>query len=275
VDSGKLQFISRKVAEFVADKIASPSVAGFILVGLIISLAEAIREGAFKSQQYGPVIAIAIIQVIGLYLLITINQRLARIEPRIGVKTTLMNAEETYKEAEKVIRNAKEEVLAVTNWAQPFQSNPGSLPDMKSYFPALLQKVTEQEMRYERIIQMPPAGKKVIQRTTPMIDHIRACIAKRSDRRVNGIINVFRCDESIAVNFLLVDGTHLFFQIDEFDESTKCFQFSKCLMVTDDRKEVTAVFRRLFESLKQRGFRTLEDQDVQTVLPPEGASSRS
>jgi hypothetical protein len=273
---GRLNLISRKVAEFVSEKAASPSVAHFLLVGLGISILEAVREGALKVGQFGqfgPLIAIAFILVIALYLIIRINQRLDRMEPQIGVKTRLMTAEETYKEAEKAVRNAKEEILATTNWAQPFQSNPDASADMKSYFPALLQKVTEQEVRYERIIQMPPADKKVVQRTMQMIDHIRECIAKRNDKTIKGIIGVFRCDESISVNFLLVDGKHLFFQIDEFDESTKCFQFSKCLSVRDDRKELTAVFKRLFESLKQHGFRTMEDQEVQRVLPEETKSA--
>jgi hypothetical protein len=263
----RLKAISHKWAEFIGQKAASPSIAHFLLVGFGFAVAEAVREHAWTNRQFGPLLGIAFTLLITLYLIIRINQHLDRMEPQIGVKTKLMNAEQTYKEAERVIRNAKEEILAITNWAQPFQSNTETLPDMKSYFPALLQKITDQDVRYERIVQMPPMDKRVIQHTQPMIDHIRDCIAKRKDKEVKGTIAIFRCDELIAVNFLLVDCTHLFFQIDEFDENAKCFQFSKCLVVTDHQREMTTVFKRLFESIKSRGFRSLEKEDVDAISP--------
>jgi hypothetical protein len=217
----------------------------FVLVGFIAVFVETIlrdREGT-KLSLIGIVIGLTIL----LYLLVHISHRIDDIEPRVGVRTTLIDFPQAYREAEKAIRRAKEEILVVSNWTLPYQPNPAAEADRQSYFAKILEKATTGAVAYTRIVQLPPTGGKTMQSFKLLVPHLRECIQKRDERRDR--IGLFRCAPSTLISFAVVDGRWVLVQLDEFDDRTKCFQVSKALIIEDSTKEVASVFKGMFEGL--------------------------
>ncbi|HJX85437.1 MAG TPA: hypothetical protein VJ723_13950 [Candidatus Angelobacter sp.] len=187
------------------------------------------------------------------------NARVEEMTRRIGVRTKLMSFPDAYGEAERAVQNAKEEILCVTNWALANEPQPGTQLEMKSYYSSVLDDVLLRGIVYERIIQVDPPGEEKVQRNKPLLSHLRKCIEKRDEMPGKTKIGLFRCPPFTLVSFLLVDKTYLFFQLDEYNNKTQCFQVSKCLIVEDNTKDVASAFRELFDDLKRRSDRMTID----------------
>ena len=258
------------------EKIKHPlflSVAHFLLVGLVAAVVEHVitqKEGEHPLRV--PTIVIAILLVVILYMILSLSSRLEDVAGRIGIKTTLLEAKDAYPAAEKVIDKAEKEILIVTNWALPFAPDPGVKDQMKSYFPALLNKVKQGKVLYQRILQVPLSGSKVEQFNTSLIDHIQECI--EAGKTIHKI-GVFKCSPSIMTTFLLIDSIYVFLQFDEFQEDGKTLHFSKCLMVEDRTGTVAPRFKELFEYLKNHATIGLMKQEDLKELANQKAAPAS
>jgi len=235
------------------------NIAHFILVGIVVAIAEATREHLLANAVSGAILAIAAVQIICLYLLISANRRLEEIAPRIGIRTMLMNFPEAYVEAEKKVRNAKEEILIVSNWSLPYQPKPGAESNRKRYFSAALEKAKAGGITYERIAQLPRSEKGMMKSFPLLAPHLRECIEARDHKQ--GKIGIFISDPSTLVSFLLVDSSFVLFQLDEFDYSSGCFQVSKALILEDNTGEVASAFKEIYATLKLRS-RAMELGDL-------------
>jgi hypothetical protein len=233
----------------------------FILGALAVGLLHHYVTSRFADASWvSAILAIAMVLAIGVVILVHIFNAIGQIERSLAIETSLMNASEAYDEARKAVMGAKREVLAVTNWAIPHGLNPDALEDMKKYYPALLQRAKDGEIKYERVIQLRPENQEPIK--TPLVAHVRECILARdrdSDAAKN--IAVFVSHPSMTADFLLVDGTDVFFQFDKFKE--KALQFHKCLRIRDDSEEVSQVFKEMFYELRNLSIRsmTLDELD--------------
>lgn len=225
------------------------SLAHFVMVAVIAVGVEEILKGQIHEHMvFTGALLIVMVQILLFYLIFKISGRLNDIAPRIGVKTNLFDFPEAYKEAEKIVTNAKEEVLVVSNMALPFQFNPAAEADRKTYFSMLLEEAARNhDLTYQRIVQLAPTPIENKKNFSVLLPHLRECIQKRDKKE--GAIGVFSCPLSVLVSFLMVDSTWIVLQLDEFDNTTRRYQVGKAIILEDRTKKLTPIFKKLFRDM--------------------------
>ena len=191
----------------------------------------------------------------------SIDVLLTELKGRIGVKVTFLDVIGAFLDARDEVKKAKREILAVTNWTQPYNPNPSALAEGKDFFDTILREVGTRHIQYERLIQLPSAGKRAVTLNELIVSHVQACIKARESGMSN--IKVHKCHSSVSLNFLVIDERVVFFQIDEFNEYTHCYQFSKCLKLEDDTGEMASVFSRMYHDFGSKAeFSSVQYRDL-------------
>jgi hypothetical protein len=225
------------------------NLAHFVLVAVIaVAVEETLKGEIQKHIIFVAALLIVLAQILVFYLIYQISNRIDDITPRVGVRTSLLDFPDAYKEAEKAVKNAKEEILVVSNMALPFQFKPTAETDRKSYFSMLVEEVTKRpEITYERIVQMSSSAGESKGNFPVLLPHLRECIQIRDEKAA--AIGIFSCQPSVLVSFLLIDSTWVLLQLDEFDNRTKRFQVGKGIILEDSAKKLTPVFKKIFGDL--------------------------
>ncbi|HEY6350717.1 MAG TPA: hypothetical protein VI636_15060 [Candidatus Angelobacter sp.] len=184
--------------------------------------------------------------------------------PRIGAKTRLVPYPDAYQEAEEAVSTAQDEILIVSNWTLPYRPKPEMEEARKKYFAAALKKATSTRVKYLRVAQIPPESSDILGAIPPLVvPHLTQCMKKRDAGK--GDIGVFCCNPTVLVSFLLVDSKFLLLQLDERDPNTGYFQVSRALIVQDDEKKVTQVFKTIFEELIRRDSHSMQLKELARV----------
>jgi hypothetical protein len=191
----------------------------------------------------------------------SINQLLTEVKNRAGVKVTLLGIKESFLDANNEIKKASKNILSVADWTRSYTPNPVVTAESHAYFKTVLEQAINRRIEYERVVQLVANTRNPITRNEQMVSHVRECIKRRNNGNTN--IKVHKCNSSVNVNFLVVDDRIVFLQIDEFNESTGCYQLSRCVKLEDDAGKVASAFSKIFHDFASKpAFASMSENDL-------------
>lgn len=222
----------------------------FLLVGVIAAGVDVFVVHQFpKAQLAALTMLFIVLQLLGIYLVFLISRRLDEIAPRVGIRATVMPYPKAYQELTEAVRRANEEILIVSNWTLRYQVNMAAEADRQLYFDLLLEKA-KAGVTYERVAQMTKPAEQLADVFPVLEPHLRECIEARDSKL--GKVGVSRCPPTSLVSFTLIDSKFLLLQLDEFDSESQHYQVSQAIVIEDETKKITRVFKEMFEELKRK-----------------------
>jgi hypothetical protein len=176
-----------------------------------------------------------------------------------------------FEEAKNVVTRAEESIFVVNSFV--FETTPKISPGARhvvdsyeeEYYDALLAHVIRKDLRYERILQLRE-GQKVQDLVDFPIDdglakHLHEMLTEK-ERRKNDKISLKKVPANRFTTFVLVDKTHLIWQINELvrmkstdsGEVIEKLQMQGIFIIEDPRMEITQHFKKFFIRLRNDPF---------------------
>jgi len=226
----------------------------------------------FKGQRWVlvAVLLFLALQLVIAYFVVLMSSRLDEISPRIGIRTTLVEYPEAYRQAIKAVGRAQREILIVSNWALKYQANPKAEADRKRYFAALMKKAQSSKILFERVAQFPDSPDKM-EEIFPLVDaHLRECMELRDFKHKK--VGIYRCSQRVLVSFTLIDSNFALLQLDEFNRESNAYQVYQAIIIEGESGEIFTVFRDVFDKLKLHShaieMRDLAEFSSETAVAP-------
>jgi hypothetical protein len=157
-----------------------------------------------------------------------------------------------YSKAREVVEKAKKQILVLTliNEGDKSKDDEETQREIDKYYEALLERVTKGHVIYRRIVQIP--DKKTLKDLVPDTDY-RQHFHRMLDIQEGNptLINLQKAPVRRQTTFVLIDGTHLIWQINERLDSGE-WQMHGIFIIEDPRREITQYFETFFDTMRKK-----------------------
>jgi hypothetical protein len=175
--------------------------------------------------------------------------------------------------AKELVDRAKDHIYVATTQSNSSEwiAGDAAAHERAAYFKSLLDRAQEGK-KYSRILQTRDYSQPITFGSPEYLKHLREMVAMRDSSNATPSISLSRSILGEICTFVLVDDTHLIWEIDRREPLEKESRFRGFFLVYDPTREIISTFEEIWRRMTF-DMRQVTESDI--VLPGASASNSS